>query len=71
MQKIRGCRGARKVSAAGAVDVQNVTVMEDESGVLLALSTSSFPALLTAEEARHVAACLLLAAKNLEGAVHG
>lgn len=53
-------------TTTGPTAAQNVIVTEATSGVLLSLSTSQYPALLTAEESRHIAACLLLAAKTVE-----
>lgn len=65
MRLIRGLAEVRKVSV-GDGDTQSVTVRDAGRFVRLALSTSSFPADLTPDEAHEIANQLSLAAKRAE-----
>ena len=58
MKRCAGVNDARKVSYAGT-ETQRVLVVDACGEVWLSLSTSSYPAGLTPEQARHIAAMLI------------
>lgn len=65
VREIRGCAEVRKIAAMSG-DFCRVTVVDAEDLVHLSLSTSSFPAGLTAPEARYVAAALIASAGRID-----
>ena len=66
MREIHGVR-SKRMSVAGAVDEQAVTVEDGKHCVLLGLSGYNFPSALTPDEARMVAKYLQASAKRVEG----
>lgn len=67
MRLIEGCAGVGKLSATGDVSArQDVRVADYGGYIKLTLSECSYPAILTPEEGRHVARCLLRAARRIE-----
>lgn len=71
MLEIHGLAGVQKI-AVGTGDVQTVEVRDGRITVWLMLSTSTYPAALTPEEARYIAAQLVASADRVEASVgHG
>lgn len=67
MNRIVGCARVRKVAAVTDDNPgQSVTVTDAGQYVKLSISTSSFPAELTPEEARHIANAMTAAADTAE-----
>lgn len=67
MKEIHGLAGVRKV-ALGTGATQSVAVEDADEGVRLSLASSSFPAELTPQEARYVAAQLIASADRVDAA---
>lgn len=65
MNEIHGLR-VKRLSAVGAVDQQKILVEDWNGMVTLSLSSSSFPAAMTIEEAREIARQLIACAERLE-----
>lgn len=70
VRSIQGVANARRVASASVADsdLQEVTVTEGHGEVRLALSTSSYPAGLSPEQARALAAQLTYIAERVERA---
>ena len=69
IREIHGLAGVTKCAMIDdTAEGQQVAVTDDFSYVRLALSTSSYPARLTPEQARYIAACLNESADRVERA---
>lgn len=66
VREIHGVARAWKVSVAGHASTQNVTAEDAESWVRLSMDTSSYPADLTPDQARHLASKLYRLARIIE-----
>lgn len=66
MGEIHGINDAAKVAMMGNVDIQGVTVSDEDGQVVLRLSMCSYPAGLTSSQARFIANQLIDAAKRVD-----
>ena len=64
MKQVHGISDAEKVAMVANAGTQSVLVSDDGDGVLLTLSTSSYPARLTPQQAREIASLLADAANR-------
>lgn len=65
MKHVTGCDNVIKIAVSEG-DTQRVQVVDGDGIVRLSLSSCSYPAGLTPEEARHVAKCLYDSATRVE-----
>lgn len=66
MKLVSGIADARRISAVSNEETQSVLVTDGEGYVRLSLGASSFPAALSAGQARRIARDLLASAKRVE-----